>query len=425
MSDVAIRVENLGKRYRIGSQKEQYGMLRDIVMGAAKAPLRRLRRGDRPPAEEFWALRDVSFELKQGEILGVIGRNGAGKSTLLKILSRITEPTAGRATIHGRVGSLLEVGTGFHPELTGRENIYLNGAIIGMSRQDIDRRFDEIVEFAGVERFLDTPVKRYSSGMYTRLAFSVAAHLEPEVLIVDEVLSVGDAAFQQKSLGKMGDVAREGRTVLFVSHNLSAVVRLCTRAVWLQSGSIRSEGDSDVVVSRYLNADAATRGERLWRRNPTSSDELWIDSVSIRNNEGEITEQFESCEPIFVSVSYQTISTISYYRVGIIIQTTQGITVLETYDIDDLRNTHESISPGRYTYRCIVPANLLAPGRYVLSINAGIPNYRSFIHHDRVLAFNVDDTGAVGSHMAVPREGIIRPQLQWERWEVGVDHEIH
>ena len=239
MTDLAIRVEHLGKRYRIG-ERERYRALRDTLADAVKAPLRRLRspRSPRVVDNTIWALRDVSLEVAPGEVLGVIGHNGAGKSTLLKILSRITEPTEGRAEVRGRVGSLLEVGTGFHPELTGRENIYLNGAILGMKRSEITRRFDEMVAFAGVERFIDTPVKRYSSGMYLRLAFAVAAHLEPEILLVDEVLAVGDAAFQKKCLGRMSDVAREGRTVLFVSHNLPSIENLCQRVVVVDGGRI-------------------------------------------------------------------------------------------------------------------------------------------------------------------------------------------
>ncbi|MBC7238149.1 MAG: ABC transporter ATP-binding protein, partial [Chloroflexi bacterium] len=233
MTDLAIRVEQLSKRYRIGARQQTFNRLSEQVMHTLGAPLRRLRRlGQPPPPEEtIWALKDISFEVRKGEVVGVIGRNGAGKSTLLKVLSRITEPTAGWAEIHGRVGSLLEVGTGFHPELTGRENIYLNGTILGMKKAEVERKFDEIVAFAEVEPFLDTPVKRYSSGMSVRLAFAVAAHLEPEILLVDEVLAVGDAEFQKKCLGKMGEVAREGRTVLFVSHNMGAVVRLCKRAL--------------------------------------------------------------------------------------------------------------------------------------------------------------------------------------------------
>ncbi|HEY80660.1 MAG TPA: ABC transporter ATP-binding protein, partial [Caldilineae bacterium] len=239
---LAIRATHLGKQYRIGAAPQRYNTLRDSLGGMLKAPIRRIRQGFMPAADDaqniIWALQDVSFDVEQGQVLGIIGRNGAGKSTLLKILSRVTEPSAGEVQIRGRVGSLLEVGTGFHPELTGRENIYLNGAILGMQRVEIERKFDEIVDFSGVEKFIDTPVKRYSSGMYLRLAFAVAAHLEPEILVVDEVLAVGDAEFQRKCLGKMSDVAQEGRTVLFVSHNMSAILRLTDEAIVLDRGRL-------------------------------------------------------------------------------------------------------------------------------------------------------------------------------------------
>ena len=263
MSDTAIRVQNLSKRYRIGLKEEIHDTLVGTVVGFFKRPvqnLRRLRRlstfseNSREAEDVIWALKNVSLDVKQGEVLGIIGRNGAGKSTLLKILSRITEPTRGRVEIYGRVSSLLEVGTGFHPELTGRENVFLNGAVLGMSRTEIERKFDEIVDFSGVERFIDTPVKRYSSGMQVRLAFAVAAHLEPEVLLVDEVLAVGDAEFQQKCLGKMERVARGGRTVAFVSHNMNAVQTLCSRAIWLESGTIVGQGEVTEQVEAYLNS---------------------------------------------------------------------------------------------------------------------------------------------------------------------------
>ena len=249
MSDVAIRVEHLSKRYKLG-EREPYKSLRDVIARGARAPLRWLGGKNKPANSDqyLWALEDVSFEIRQGEAVGIIGRNGAGKSTLLKILSRITKPTRGKAEIYGRVGSLLEVGTGFHPELTGRENIYLNGAILGMKRREIERKFDEIVAFAEIEKFLDTPVKRYSSGMYVRLAFAVAAHLEPEILLVDEVLAVGDAQFQKKCLGKMGEVANLGRTVLFVSHQMDAITRLCQNAIHLDSGKMVSVGSVEKVT---------------------------------------------------------------------------------------------------------------------------------------------------------------------------------
>lgn len=254
MTDLAIRAENLGKRYRIGGRKKGYRTLQETILNMASAPGRLLRR--RIPDEEiFWALREVSFEMRQGDVLGVIGRNGAGKSTLLKVLSRITEPTEGFAEVRGRIASLLEVGTGFHPELTGRENIFLNGAILGMKRTEISRKFDEIVDFAGSDAFIDTPVKHYSSGMYLRLAFAVAAHLEPEILVVDEVLAVGDAEFQKKCLGKLTDVSREGRTVLFVSHNMSAIRSLCKQGIVMDHGHIAFEGTAQEAVSFYLEGN--------------------------------------------------------------------------------------------------------------------------------------------------------------------------
>ena len=262
MSELAIRVEDLGKRYRIGETSAAYRTIREAITGLATAPARRLRSAVRGQSgwragETLWALRGLNFEIRRGEVVGIIGRNGAGKSTLLKILSRITEPSTGRGQIHGRVGSLLEVGTGFHPELTGRDNIYLNGAILGMRRADIKRRFDEIVAFAEVDRFIDTPVKHYSSGMYLRLAFAVAAHLEPEILLVDEVLAVGDAQFQKKCLGKMEGVAREGRTVLFVSHQMNAVQALCPKTLWLHQGSVEAFGESRDVIGRYLRVEVS------------------------------------------------------------------------------------------------------------------------------------------------------------------------
>src|SRR5882762_3830768 len=263
-----IKVEHLGKRYRIG-MREPYRTIRDSIMHTAAAPWRGLRSrfgaaGPRSNANDMWALNDVSFEVAPGEVLGVIGRNGAGKSTMLKVLSRITEPTTGRVELYGRVGSLLEVGTGFHPELSGRENIYLNGAILGMHRWEIEKKFDEIVAFSELEKFLDTPVKRYSSGMYMRLAFAVAAHLEPEVLVVDEVLAVGDMQFQKKCLGKMGRVAKEGRTVIFVSHNMAAVQSLCSRAIWLDEGKVVEDSQAGTVISSYLKHSFSALAEQVW-----------------------------------------------------------------------------------------------------------------------------------------------------------------
>src|SRR5437763_16103246 len=293
----AIRVSNLSKLYHLGVRSPGgYRTLRESLMAAVTAPFRRREDAAR---NDLWALKDVSFEVNRGEVVGIIGRNGAGKSTLLKILSRITEPTEGEVEIAGRVGSLLEVGTGFHPELTGRENVYLNGAILGMKRSEIDRRFDEIVAFSEIERFLETPVKHYSSGMYTRLAFAVAAHLNPEILIVDEVLAVGDAAFQKKCLGKMGDVAGQGRTVLFVSHNMQAVRQLCSRAMWLHAGSVAADGPAAEVTEKYLQAspraESAADIEGVIRRLPPDPAFRW-ESLSL-TQEGRAVESFLNGSP--------------------------------------------------------------------------------------------------------------------------------
>jgi lipopolysaccharide transport system ATP-binding protein len=293
MSDTVIRVENLGKKYIIGhQQQERYTALRDVITNKVKSLgslINPKAKSENPAFEEFWALKDVSFDIKQGDRVGIIGRNGAGKSTLLKILSRITEPTTGSIKIKGRVASLLEVGTGFHPELTGRENIFLNGAILGMGKEEIKRKFDEIVAFAEVEKFLDTPVKRYSSGMYVRLAFAVAAHLEPEILIVDEVLAVGDAAFQKKCLGKMEDVGKEGRTVLFVSHNMAAIQNLCQRAIWLNQGQLIIDNQTQIVINDYLKTATNFSNISLSDRKDRQGDgKVRFTSVQFENEEGTV-----------------------------------------------------------------------------------------------------------------------------------------
>jgi len=289
MGDLAIRIENLGKQYRIGTARARNRTFREALIDGVTGPVKRLR-GLRPPAEDqtIWALRDVSFEVKRGEVLGIIGRNGAGKTTVLKILSRITEPTEGHAEIRGRVGSLLEVGTGFHPELSGRENVYLNGAILGMGRAEIQRKFDEIVAFSEIERFIDTPVKHYSTGMYMRLAFAVAAHLEPDILLIDEVLAVGDAAFQRKCLSKMDEVAKEGRTVLFVSHNMAAVAHLCGRGILLENGYLTCAGSVDNAINKYQMAAAhhAADGTRTFAAR-TGSGLIRFKQVAVRNKNGE------------------------------------------------------------------------------------------------------------------------------------------
>jgi lipopolysaccharide transport system ATP-binding protein len=318
MSHVAIKVNGVGKSFRIGTKLEKYRTLRDSMSQALAGPYRALRarwsgcassRRSAGSQEIFQALQDISFEIRQGEAVGIVGRNGAGKSTLLKILSRITEPDQGSVEYFGRIGSLLEVGTGFHMELSGRENVYLNGAILGMRKQEIDRKFDEIVDFAEMDRFIDTPVKHYSTGMQLRLAFAVAAHLEPEILLVDEVLAVGDARFQKKCLSKMEDVGQHGRTVLFVSHNMPAVTRLCKRCLLLQNGRLVKDGPSHEVVSAYLHADTGTTAEREWadaQRAP-SGEIARLRAVKVRDQDGLISEAVDIREPVTIEMTFEVI----------------------------------------------------------------------------------------------------------------------
>ena len=418
MSDIAIRVENLGKQYKIGAQIDRYRTLRDSIVAAARWPTRLLR-GERTPADNYiWALNEVSFEVRKGEVLGVIGRNGAGKSTLLKILSRVTEPSRGFAEIHGRVGSLLEVGTGFHPELTGRENIALNGAILGMRRAEIERKFDEIVEFSGVEKFIDTPVKRYSSGMYLRLAFAVAAHLEPEILVVDEILAVGDAEFQRKCLGKMSDVAQEGRTVLFVSHNMSAILRLTRETIILEKGRLVLRAPSNQAVDYYLTAGFAQTGERHWQADeiPAGAAPFRPIALRVRNPQGQVVDTLRSTEPATLEIEYCLETPIAGLRVGIYLMTGHGELIFTSFDTDDPWR-YEQLgvrAAGRYLSRSTIPADFFNEGRYVVGINASAFRVRSYFQDENALSFTVDASGAPGMHWMEPRLGLIRPRLEWQ-----------
>lgn len=416
MSDIAIRVEELGKQYRIGATPERYRTLRDSLVQAARAPFQAVRSARRANGS-IWALRDVSFEVRKGQVLGVIGRNGAGKSTLLKILSRVTEPSAGFAEIHGRVGSLLEVGTGFHPELSGRENVYLNGAILGMRRAEIEARFDEIVAFADVEQFIDTPVKRYSSGMYLRLAFAVAAHLEPEILVVDEVLAVGDAEFQRKCLGKMSDVAEQGRTVLFVSHNMSAILRLTEETIVLDKGKLVLRAPTAQAVDYYMASGFSQVGERTW-----DADEVPVEAAPFRplairvcDAAGRVVDTVRSTEPVTVSVEYRLEAPISGLRVGIYLMTVRGEYVFTSFDTDDPQQFERfgTRPAGRYTSECTIPADFLNEGRYVLGLNASAFRVKRFFQDEHALAFTVDAAGAPGMHWPEARPGPVRPQLNW------------
>ena len=420
MSDIAIRVENLSKRYRIGLAQERPDTLRDLLISGVNKIRNRFVRGDQgrhDSQSHIWALRDVSFTVERGQVLGIIGRNGAGKSTLLKVLSRVTDPTEGFGEIHGRVGSLLEVGTGFHPELSGRENIFLNGAILGMRREEIERKFDEIVSFSEVERFIDTPVKRYSSGMYLRLAFAVAAHLEPEILVVDEVLAVGDAEFQRKCLGKMNDVAQEGRTVLFVSHNMSAVLRLTQEAILLDEGRIVMRGPTPEAVDHYLNMGLTKQGERVWSSAEVTNSEVPFQPIAlkVRNPMGQVVDTVQSVEGFSIEMEYQLSDPISGLRVGLYMMTTRGEYVFTSFDTDDptLFETHVQRPAGHYVSRCQIPPHLMNEGRYVLGVNASAYRIKRFFQDDKALTFNVDATGAPGMHWPEKRLGPVRPKLDW------------
>jgi lipopolysaccharide transport system ATP-binding protein len=425
MSDLAIKVENLAKMYRIGgNQKYRYKRFTETLTHMLMTPLNHLRNFRRPvPSDEtLWALKDVSFEVKEGDVVGIIGRNGAGKSTLLKILSRITEPTKGEVELHGRIGSLLEVGTGFHPELTGRENIYLNGTILGMKKGEIDRKFDEIVAFAEVEKFLDTPVKRYSSGMYVRLAFAVAAHLEPEILVVDEVLAVGDAQFQKKCLGKMSEVAKEGRTVLFVSHNMAAVNLLCPNALLLNEGQLIQYGETAEVVTKYLDSIVDTGGERVWENPETApgNERVRLHAVRIISD-GQIKTEVDIDKEVLIQVEFWNLIPDSHLFTNIFLLDNLGGIILESAHTPAANRLPEEwfCKPhpvGLYQSTCALPANFLNDDRYFISVIVAScypPTVEAQVL--QALSFTVFDTGA----MRVPGfggqwNGVVRVPLAWQ-----------
>jgi lipopolysaccharide transport system ATP-binding protein len=386
MAEPAITVEGVSKRYQLGTGHE--GMLSQRLEQALRAPIRRLRGRDaaqkKRTDEEFWALRDVSLEVRRGEVLGLIGANGAGKSTLLKLLSRITDPTAGRITLHGRVGSLLEVGTGFHPELTGRENIYLNGAILGMGREEIEQKFEEIIEFAGIPDFLDTPVKRYSSGMYVRLAFAVAAHLETEILLVDEVLSVGDTEFQRKSLGKMDAVASAGRTIVFVSHNLSAIQRLCSRTVWIDKGRVAADGPTQDVLVEYLRRSGAnqlggeaTIGADVHR---VGTGEARLVHLALVNADGEVSDQVRSGEHFSIRLTFEVSKRIDDVAIEVGICSADGTRIVTVQNIDGDQPTF-ALDPGTHEVTVALSMAML-PGDF--TVDAAIADRGSGTTYDYV-----------------------------------------
>jgi lipopolysaccharide transport system ATP-binding protein len=422
MAKPIISVKGLSKKYNI-AYRERYLALRDSIANCLKDPFYFLRnRKTRVPAhEDFWALKNISFDVGQGEVVGVIGRNGAGKTTLLKVLSRITYPTAGEVRLCGRIGSLLEVGTGFHPELTGRENIYFNGSILGMRKREIDKKFDEIVDFSGVEKFIDTPVKRFSSGMQVRLAFSVAAYLEPEILLVDEVLAVGDAEFQKKCLGKMKDVSRGGRTILFISHNMSAIHNLCSRVIMLEGGMMFMDSDPETTVSKYLDQNlivgACISGKeletkmegRINRANPS----MRFKEIKLLNQNNELCSIFNSNEAIKICVTYECLTVVNNMRVNINIVDEENREILTTTTVDDEKDSDSyRRDAGAYVSACSIPPNMFGEKRLYVSVHLEYPKVEHLVL-DRILGFDVIFKGYNNLSSAF-KHSFIRPFLKWE-----------
>lgn len=387
-----ITVENLGKKYTISHQRrDEYSSLRDAITNGVRSLSKKVfspftsQASPLSASEDFWALKDVSFEVKQGDRIGIIGRNGAGKSTLLKILSRITEPTTGSIRIKGRVASLLEVGTGFHPELTGRENIFLNGAILGMHREEIRRKFDEIVDFAEIEKFLDTPVKRYSSGMYVRLAFAVAAHLEPEILIVDEVLAVGDAQFQKKCLGKMEDVGREGRTIIFVSHNMDAIKSICSVGLLIDGGKLMSLGKVGAVQEKYYDMSYKGANSAIWVQTQEEYTDAVLQKVSVLDKDLIVCPSFRNTDEITLEFSYKQPPCDRMYRLVFTITDAYEKFILTSSNFDLFAN----VQPGNNVFTAKISSPLFTTGKYNVNVRFDFPNLRIFEIVDRCVSFEI------------------------------------
>ena len=445
-NDIAIKVENLSKIYRIGVKAQMHDSFGATIFSFIKSPLDNYRKyrslykfddiefengqdHNTNHSDILWALKDVSFEVNRGEVLGIIGKNGAGKSTLLKILCRITDPTKGNAEIRGRISSLLEVGTGFHPELTGRDNVYLNGTILGMKKVEVDQKFDEIVEFSGIEKFVDTPVKRYSSGMTVRLAFSVAAHLEPEILLIDEVLAVGDADFQKKCLNKMEDVGQQGRTVIFVSHNMSAITRLCKRAILLDKGALVKDGPSQNVVRHYLTSESGTPALREWR-DPAKApcgNVARLRAVRVRTEDGQVVESVGIDQPVGIEMEYEVLKPGRKLMPHYHVYNEEGVEVFCAHDTDPAWRDRPR-PEGRYKSSAWIPGNLLSEG--TLYVNSGLitldPNTDQF-YESAVVAFQVTENHGFGlarGGWAGPMTGAVRPLLKWQTEFVPHQNEI-
>jgi lipopolysaccharide transport system ATP-binding protein len=413
---VAIQAQGLSKKYRIGELHSAYGTLRDSLASGTR---RLLHLEHRPHDQDLWALKDVSFELAEGGVLGIIGRNGAGKSTLLKILTRITTPTEGRATIRGRVGSLLEVGTGFHPELTGAENVYLNGSVLGMKRKEIAKKFPDIVEFAGVERFIETPVKRYSSGMSVRLAFAVAAHLEPEVLLIDEVLAVGDAEFQKRCLGRMEDMSQSGRTVVFVSHQMQALSQLCDRAIQLENGQIVNDGPAGEVVAHYLQSVGGTGASRSWPDPATAPGDgnVLLRSIRVVDESGQLVDAVDVREPVGIEIAFTVRNANLPIFPKIKVFSRDGNVAFNAMDTSS--RWRESTPDGDYVATAWIPGNLLNEGLTTVEAGvvslAGMKLFARAMVHDAV-SFHVQDLGegdTARGPFAGQWKGVVRPLLDW------------
>lgn len=418
MSNAIIKIQNLSKRYYRHANQARYSTLRDSMMETLKTPLRWLKSitGNYQPAhaEAMWALRDISFEVERGEVIGLIGHNGAGKTTLLKILSRITEPTSGTVDLLGRVGSLLEVGTGFHPELSGRENIFLNGAILGMKRAEITKRFDEIVAFSEVDQYIDTPVKYYSSGMYLRLAFAVAAHLQPDILLVDEVLAVGDAAFQHKCLGKMDEVAGEGRTVIFVSHDMSNIAVLCQKAILLNHGQIAKYGLTQTVIEQYLSNCSSENTEIVWQDNGAPGNEtVSLSRLRMEDTQGYLANSFSLSAEIHISIDFLVKKPGIRLNPVVRIKNSIGMIVFTTANYEDPQWGKGNYKVGRYRVKCIIPGSVLNAGQYSLDFLMVREMRYVAVEVNTVMTINIYDSGELRGDFVGDWVGVVRPPCKW------------